>query len=115
MGFNTLQEPFPASDDPLVGLDDPKGPGKTEVELSGWTPFDQEPEKPADPTDPPPSNITAPSGWFGTPMEMVAEAFGMDRPWKHADDNRKAHRRKVLAKRARRNKLAKASRRRNRR
>ena len=61
------------------------------------------------------TNTTAPSGWFGTPMEMVADAFGMGRPWKHAADNRKAHRRNVAARRARRNKLAKASRKRNRR
>ena len=61
------------------------------------------------------SNMTAPPEWFGTPMEMVADAFGMESPWKHAADNRKAHKRNVLARRARRAKLAKASRKRNRR
>lgn len=53
--------------------------------------------------------------WPGTPMEMVADAFGVDTPFLRECRNRKAHRDKVQAKRDRRAKLAKASRRRNRR
>ena len=61
------------------------------------------------------SNVTAPPEWFGTPMEMVADAFGMESPWRNRMANWKAHKRNVLARRARRAKLAKASRKRNRR
>jgi len=61
------------------------------------------------------SNATAPSEWFGTPMEMVAEAFGMESPWRNRTNNWKAHKRNAAKRRARRNELAKASRKRNRR
>ena len=61
------------------------------------------------------SNMTAPPEWFGTPMEMVADAFGMKSPWRNRTANRKAHKRNAAKRRARRNELAKASRKRNRR
>ena len=61
------------------------------------------------------SNMTAPSGWFGTPMEMVADTFGMKSPWRNRMANRKAHKLCAAKRRARRSKLAKKSRKRNRR
>lgn len=63
----------------------------------------------------PPSNTSAQPEWLGTPMEMVADAFGMDSPWRRADRNHKAHMRNVQARRNKRNKAAKKARRRNRR
>jgi hypothetical protein len=58
--------------------------------------------------------MTAPSGWYGTPMETVADAFGMKSPWRTRDAGRKAHKLRVAKCRARRNELAKESRKRNR-
>ena len=63
----------------------------------------------------PSSDTTAPRDWLGTPMEMVADVFGMKSPWRNDQANRAAHRSKVQARRDRRNKLAKQARRRNRR
>lgn len=78
------------------------------------------PDRVGDSTDsneapPYPSNSTASSGWYGTPMEMVADAFGMKSPWRNRDDGMKAHKLRAAKRRARRNKLAKESRKRNRR
>lgn len=69
-----------------------------------------------DSTDAPPypSNSTALSGWYGTPMEMAADAFSMKSPWRNRDASRKAHKLRVAKRRARRNELAKAARKRNR-
>lgn len=58
---------------------------------------------------------TAPRDWLGTPMEMVADVFGMKSPWRNGQANRAAHKHKVQERRNRRNKLAKQARRRNRR
>lgn len=68
--------------------------------------------------DPPPSNnteFTAPSEWFGTPMEMVADAFGVKSPWRSRESERKELARRKKARNRRRDKAAKAARRRNRR
>lgn len=65
--------------------------------------------------DPPPSNTSAPPDWLGTPMEMVADAFGMDSPWRHGQRNWDMHKRKTQERRNRRNKAAKKARKRNRR
>jgi len=64
--------------------------------------------------DMPVSQASAPPDWRGTPMEMVADAFGMDSPWKHGQRNRDMHKRKTQERRNRRNKAAKKARRRNR-
>lgn len=61
------------------------------------------------------TNKMAPSGWYGTPMETAADAFGMKSPWRNRDAGRKAHKLRVAKRQARRNKLAKESRKRNRR
>lgn len=64
---------------------------------------------------PPPSNHTAPPEWLGTPMEMVADAFGMDSPWHNRERNWNKHKLKAQVRRTKRNKAAKAARKRNRR
>jgi hypothetical protein len=68
--------------------------------------------------DPPPSNkteFTAPAGWYGTPMEMVADAFGMKSPWRSREYERRELARRKKARSRRKDKAAKAARRRNRR
>lgn len=68
--------------------------------------------------DPPPSNkteFTAPSEWFGTPMEMVADAFGLKSPWRSREYERRELARRKKARSRRKDKAAKAARRRNRR
>ena len=64
---------------------------------------------------PPISQSSAPPEWLGTPMEMMADAFGMDSPWRHGQKNWDMHKRKTQERRNRRNKAAKKARRRNRR
>lgn len=67
--------------------------------------------------DPPPSNkteFTAPAEWFGTPMEMVADAFGMKSPWRSREYERRELARRKKARSRRKDKAAKAARRRNR-
>lgn len=65
----------------------------------------------------PDRNSTASSTWPPREpvMEMVADAFGLDTPERNGRLNWKAHKRKEAARRDKRNKLAKAARRRNRR
>jgi hypothetical protein len=68
--------------------------------------------------DRPPSNkteFTAPPEWFGTPMEMVADAFGMKSPWRSREYERRELARRKKARSRRKDKAAKAARRRNRR
>lgn len=68
--------------------------------------------------DPPPSNnteFTAPAEWYGTPMEMVADAFGVKSPWRSREYERRELARRKKACRRRKDKAAKAARRRNRR
>ena len=65
--------------------------------------------------DMPVSQASAPPDWRGTPMEMVADAFGMDSPWRRGQRNRDTHKRKTQERRNRRNKAANKARKRNRR
>lgn len=58
--------------------------------------------------------VTISAQWYGTPMEMAADAFGMKSPWRNRDNGSKAHKLRVAKRRARRNELAKAARKRNR-
>ena len=61
------------------------------------------------------AEFTAPAKWLGTPMEMVADAFGMKSPWRSRERERQRLARGKKARNRRRDKAAKAARRRNRR
>jgi hypothetical protein len=57
----------------------------------------------------------APADWQGTPMEMAADAFGMKSPWRSRDAERRGLARRKKARNRRKDKAAKATRKRNRR
>lgn len=82
------------------------------------TDADDEPLGPLDFGDPPKSNKTefaVPAGWRGTPMEMVSDAFGSKSPWRSSESERRYLKRRKKAISRRKDKAAKAARRKNRR